>query len=77
MSTGGGGGVAPVSSRWRDRAACRGIADPDVFFPVAQAGPVLAAQEAIAKAVCGRCPVRAECLAFALLALSHHTEAGL
>ncbi len=55
--------------RWRDRAACRGLAEPEVFFPTAQAGPVYLAQVARATAVCRRCPVRAACLEFALGAL--------
>lgn len=49
---------------WRDRAACRDE-DPELFFPI---GDGVAAQEQIAraKAVCDRCPVRAQCLQFAL-----------
>ena len=46
--------------RWRDDAACRGI-DTDVFFPVTDEE----AEEA--KAICASCPVREECLEFALL----------
>jgi WhiB family transcriptional regulator, redox-sensing transcriptional regulator len=42
-------------------AACRGM-DVDVFFPVP--GDVLGVMRA--QAVCFDCPVRAECLAFAL-----------
>jgi WhiB family redox-sensing transcriptional regulator len=44
---------------WQDRAACFGI-DPDVFFPFSEeeAGPALA--------FCLRCPIREECLAWAL-----------
>lgn len=44
---------------WRREAACRDL-DTDVFFPLAEAdaGP--------AKAVCAACPVRDECLEFAL-----------
>jgi WhiB family transcriptional regulator, redox-sensing transcriptional regulator len=53
---------------WRDRAACRD-ADPELFFPVTDMGPG-ARQVADAKAVCARCPVRAQCLDYA-------TEAGL
>lgn len=71
------GAGAEARSRWRDRATCRGIEDPDVFFPVAESGPVLAAQEAAAKAVCARCRVRVECLAFALVALPFGVAGGL
>ena len=61
---------------FRHRAACRGV-DPEVFFPIAEAGPVLAAQVAAAKAVCAGCPVRAECLAWALAELPYGIAGGL
>ena len=48
---------------WMSRGACR-AEDPEIFFPTAAAGPVLA-QVRSAKAVCGRCPVRANCLSYA------------
>ena len=49
---------------WRRQAACRDM-DTDVFFPLTdeEAGP--------AKAVCATCPVRAECLEFALASRQH------
>ncbi len=44
---------------WRYRGACRGL-DPDIFYPVTD-------EEAeAAKAVCGQCVVRQQCLEFAL-----------
>lgn len=49
---------------WADRAACKGE-DPNLFFPVSDLGPG-ARETAQAKAVCARCPVRAECLGYAL-----------
>ncbi len=49
---------------WRKDAACQGC-DVELFFPVGVTGPAVAQIEA-AKAVCGNCPVRAECLDFAL-----------
>jgi WhiB family redox-sensing transcriptional regulator len=49
---------------WRPLAACR-HADPDLFFPVSGSGLSLD-QVTQAKAICGRCPVRRQCLAFAL-----------
>lgn len=49
---------------WRDRAACLGV-DPELFFPHGYSDQY-APQIAEAKAVCGDCPVRAECLADAL-----------
>ena len=51
-------------SSWHESAACRGI-DPELFFPVGVTGPA-AAQTRAAKAVCGRCPARERCLAYAL-----------
>ena len=53
-----------VDQDWRFLAACRS-ADPDLFFPVSLSGPSMA-QVAEAKAICAGCPVRRECLAFAL-----------
>ncbi len=49
---------------WRHRAACRDE-DPELFFPVGTSGPALT-QVAEAKAVCHRCPVASDCLAWAL-----------
>ncbi len=49
---------------WQERAACRDE-DPELFFPVGSLGPA-AQQEAKAKAVCARCPVVEQCLAYAM-----------
>lgn len=49
---------------WRHRALCRDE-DPELFFPVGNSGPALLQIEE-AKAVCMRCPVREQCLEFAL-----------
>lgn len=52
------------STAWMVSGACRET-DPELFFPISLAGA--AVQEiASAKAVCGRCPVRRPCLAYAL-----------
>jgi WhiB family redox-sensing transcriptional regulator len=59
-------------SGWRDRAACRDSA-PDLFFPVGSTGAALEEARA-AKAVCGTCAVREQCLAFAL---ETNQEAGI
>ena len=59
-------------SRWRDRAACRS-SDPGLFFPVGSTGAALE-QIRVAKAVCRDCPVREQCLAFALRT---NQEAGI
>ena len=47
---------------WRDRAACLGIANSDIFFPIGR--DPQAAEDA--KDVCRRCPVVRDCLTFAL-----------
>ena len=52
------------SADWRDQAACRDI-DPELFFPIGNAGPALV-QIGQAKQVCGQCPVRVPCLEWAL-----------
>ncbi|MEW2178777.1 WhiB family transcriptional regulator [Streptomyces sp. NPDC005406] len=49
---------------WRMLAACRD-ADPDLFFPIGSTGPALVQTEE-AKTVCQGCPVRQECLRWAL-----------
>lgn len=49
---------------WRSSAACR-TEDPDLFFPIGTSGPALMQTEQ-AKAVCRRCPVREQCLEWAL-----------
>ncbi|MFI8766685.1 WhiB family transcriptional regulator [Streptomyces sp. R-07] len=49
---------------WRARAACQDV-DPDLFFPVGTGAPALVQAEE-AKEVCRRCPVREECLRWAM-----------
>ncbi|MFD6565344.1 WhiB family transcriptional regulator [Micromonospora profundi] len=49
---------------WRKRSACRD-SDPELHFPVGTSGPALIQIEQ-AKAVCRPCPVKADCLQFAL-----------
>ncbi len=51
-------------SEWMPLAACRG-AELDLFFPVGSSGPALN-QLAAAKAICGGCLVRADCLSWAM-----------
>jgi WhiB family redox-sensing transcriptional regulator len=65
--------VLPVTSgarslSWMSRGACR-QADPELFFPIAAATGPAARQAEAAKAVCGRCDVRANCLSHALEAM--------
>jgi len=49
---------------WRTHGACIS-ADPELFFPISSSG-ASRRQEKRAKAICAGCPVKAECLAFAL-----------
>jgi WhiB family redox-sensing transcriptional regulator len=51
---------------WQDRAACEGM-DPLLFFgPDNEPRPEREIREAKAKAVCQLCPVRVQCLDYAL-----------
>jgi WhiB family transcriptional regulator, redox-sensing transcriptional regulator len=54
----------PRRDGWEARGACR-HSDPELFFPVAARGPALR-QLAKAKRVCQDCPVRVQCLEYAL-----------
>jgi WhiB family redox-sensing transcriptional regulator len=59
------GTARPIAKKgWQAAAACRS-ADPDLFFPSSASGK---ATEQVwqAKAICARCRVRRQCLAFAL-----------
>jgi WhiB family transcriptional regulator, redox-sensing transcriptional regulator len=58
--------AADHRAEWWSLAACQ-HADPDLFFPVSGTGPGRA-QIVGAKAVCARCPVRSDCLHYALAA---------
>ncbi len=49
---------------WRDRAACKD-SHPELFFPIGTTGDALEEIDA-AKAICRSCPVRKDCLAFAI-----------
>jgi len=47
------------------QAACATV-EPELFFPLYTVGGTGEAHEAQAKAVCARCPIKFECLEFAL-----------
>jgi hypothetical protein len=64
-----------MTMEWVTRAACRNV-DPELFFPAGDSGPVFDAQVAAARAVCARCPVRAECLDWALDELPYGIAGG-
>lgn len=56
--------AAVTGSDWRSHAACR-QENPELFYPVGTTGPAVE-QTLQAKAVCARCPVWKQCLAWAL-----------
>lgn len=47
---------------WQDHGRCRQVADPDLFMPEDDDST----RQAAAKLVCQDCPVRTQCLAYAL-----------
>jgi WhiB family transcriptional regulator, redox-sensing transcriptional regulator len=55
---------------WRSHAACSSL-DTNLFFPVGLTGYAID-QTNLAKAVCNDCPVRNQCLEFALRTLQDH-----
>ena len=61
-----------TATNWRSAGACLS-ADPDLFFPISSTGPA-ERQIARAKTICAGCPVRRECLEFAL---SHNQSYGI
>jgi WhiB family transcriptional regulator, redox-sensing transcriptional regulator len=56
--------LANADYTWRSRAICRDT-DPDLFFPIGTTGHALV-QIDRAKEVCGMCPVKNDCLDYAL-----------
>lgn len=65
-----------VTGGWRDRAACRGE-EPDLFFPIGTAGPARI-DLARAQQICAGCPVREDCLQWALdHSIDHGVWGGL
>jgi WhiB family transcriptional regulator, redox-sensing transcriptional regulator len=58
--------MTEAREQWWSLAACSS-ADPELFFPVSESG-LSRRQVAAARAVCARCPVREQCLHYALAA---------
>jgi WhiB family transcriptional regulator, redox-sensing transcriptional regulator len=67
-------GTRASSASWISSGACHG-ADTELFFPVTTAGGALK-QINSAKAVCGSCQVRADCLSYALETMQHGIWGG-
>ncbi len=61
------------STEWQRQGLCR-AGDSSVFFPPAhfERKPAREAREARAKTICARCPVREECLSWALAIREPH-----
>lgn len=53
-----------ASIEWRREAACKDI-DPNLFFPIGVTGPAVSQIET-AKSICSGCPVKTQCLDFAI-----------
>ncbi|MFJ7956422.1 WhiB family transcriptional regulator [Streptomyces sp. NPDC096319] len=51
---------------WQRAAACRGLGTEVFFHPEGERGESRVNRERAAKAVCDRCPVRAQCLRHAV-----------
>lgn len=64
---------AAPGTEWQQAGLCR-AEDSGVFFPPAQFEhkPEREDREAKAKSICGRCPVRGECLDWALATREPH-----
>jgi len=62
LTPGPTGQPSHLDTSWVERGACRGVST-DLFFPERGESP------AAAKAVCATCPVRVECLDYALVVL--------
>lgn len=58
----------PTPQPWMDQALCTQVGDPELWFgkPTSFLTNDDGQRESAAKAVCSRCPVRDECLDFAL-----------
>jgi len=56
--------MTEYATEWRAAGACL-TADPDLFFPIAGGAPS-ARQQGEALRICARCPVRQQCLDFAV-----------
>ncbi len=61
-------GISVEADRWQDKARCRTIDNPDRFFP--ERG----VSGRSARNLCGKCPVKSECLNYAL---EHEIEWGI
>ncbi len=57
--------MTDYATDWRAAGACLS-ADPDLFFPIAIGTAAAAKQISMAQRICADCPVRQECLDFAM-----------
>ena len=59
----------PTPEPWMDSALCAQVGDPELWFGLSQSAFSATDEgqrESVAKSVCARCEVKAECLEFAL-----------
>lgn len=71
-------GPAPTCGPWVQHAACRpgtGV-DPELFWPISEDGATSRAQVLEAKSVCHGCPVRVECIEWAVTELPYGIAGG-
>ena len=60
----------PTPEPWMDAALCAQVGDPELWFGLSQSAYSAdedGQRESVAKGVCSRCPVSADCLDYALL----------
>lgn len=62
--------IRPIADNWewQQSAACTNMPSDTFFFPEGERGEPRRNREAIAKSICARCPVIAECRDFAIRA---------
>ena len=53
-----------LDDTWMIHAACRGVTDPEVFFPPKRKG--IRTDYTVAKQICDSCPVIRTCLAYSI-----------
>lgn len=63
-----------ADQRWRAQAACQRL-PTELFFPIGH-GPGAQAQTRLAKEICKACPVRPQCLDYALAANARYGVFG-
>lgn len=63
-------------TNWHEQAACYGLKTNMFYYADLERGPIKTLRIQMAKAVCNTCPVKAECLADAMLRHDNHSIQG-